>query len=317
MAKEAWSTHFTDDEKELGLQDLGDVTKFQKLVHFTAKDEHRQNFALTRINEIPNKAIEKNFPGVHCDIGGAYENEEEEYIDEIGTNTADGKYDSIYDYAESFFHAKGLEALQQDLITQHWYKTHELKIVREKEGLQWIERGFENIKTPFYLKLTGTRVIRKEYSYIPLHFMEEFCRDTTMLQFFNRETVKDYPLKNSFLEKVKKSLHEYVFDDASEWEFVSDAQLLKEKQEREEIDKERAIAKEIDEQQEIALPGISIIDPNDEIVKIELPEKKFNSLNTQKAIRKLRQEYLHWSSNRDWFGMQPTDDRKRIEYPKK
>ena len=34
----------------------------------------------------------------------------------------------------------------------------------------------------------------------------------------------------------------------------------------------------------------------------------------QKILRILRNKYLHWSANRDWFGMQPTSDRKRKEY---
>ena len=31
------------------------------MIHFTAKDEHRKNFSLTRINQVVDKAIEKNF----------------------------------------------------------------------------------------------------------------------------------------------------------------------------------------------------------------------------------------------------------------
>ena len=34
----------------------------------------------------------------------------------------------------------------------------------------------------------------------------------------------------------------------------------------------------------------------------------------QYVLRVLRNKYLHWSANRDWFGMDPTSDRKRKEY---
>lgn len=34
----------------------------------------------------------------------------------------------------------------------------------------------------------------------------------------------------------------------------------------------------------------------------------------QKILRILRNKYLHWSANRDWFGMQPAPGRKRKEY---
>jgi hypothetical protein len=320
LFKEAISSHFGDDEEELGLQDLGDVSRFQKLVHFTAKDEHRRNFALTRINQIPNKAIEKNFPGVHCDIGGAYENEEEECIDEIGTSLMDGGY--VYEHAPktispwqtTSISKFGLDALKQVLIDQHWYTATELKILREYHGFKFILGT--RIDLPLYLKLTGTRTIRKEYSYIPLHFMEEFCRDTTMFQFFNRETVNDYPLNNPFLDKVKKSLHQYVFGEAPEWEFISDAQLQKEDEEREEIGREMIRNNAENLEPDIELPGIDITDTEEETIQVQLPEIKIDNLNKQTALRKLRHGYLHWSSTRDWFGMEPNKDRKRAEYPK-
>jgi hypothetical protein len=324
LAKEAWKTHFTNDEEELGLQELGESNKFQKMVHFTAQDEHRKNFALTRVagaNQ-PNahgsaKIIEKNFPGVHCDIGGAYENEATEYIDEIGTNTADENYTSIMSYITSFISSKGLIALKQDLIQQHWYKEEELNIIREVESHKWL--GLENVKIPFYLKLTGTRIgLKKEYSYIPLHFMEEFCRETAMDKIFLDSTEMKYPLtRDPFLEKVKKSLHLYVFGDAPEWEFISDAQLQKEEQEREEIGREMAKNKEESLEPDVELPGISIIDTEEEPIQVQLPEIKIDNLNKQTTLRKLRHEYLHWSSNRDWFGMEPNNNRKRVEYPKK
>lgn len=319
LAREAASSHFTDDEKELSLHDLGDVSRFQKLVHFTAKDEHRRNFSLTRINQIPNKAIEKNFPGVHCDIGGAYENEEEEYIDEIGTSLMDNGYVNEKESIplitlpwQNYTKPKmGLEVLKQDLIDQHWYRDEELKIMHEYDSFTW--KLGKKIPIPTYLKLTGTRKrILKEYSYIFLHFMEEFCSDICMDNFFNRESVKEYPLNNFFLEEVKSSLHRYVFADAPEWEFVSDAELLKEKKQREEI----ALQIKEDAEPEIILPEIDINEDETPTILIELPELKIDNLNKQNAIRRLRHDYLHWSSTRDWFGMEPNDDRKRVYYPK-
>jgi len=68
---------FDDDVEQLQLNNLG---KFQKAVHFTAMNEHRENFALTKMRV--ENCIEKTFPGVHCDIGGAYETGTE-YVDEI------------------------------------------------------------------------------------------------------------------------------------------------------------------------------------------------------------------------------------------
>ena len=84
-AKHIVKSLFEDDIKQLNLKTL----RCAQIVHFTAKDEHRQNFDLTRIpaanikdNNGKYRRIEKNFPGVHCDIGGAYPTGAEE-IDEI------------------------------------------------------------------------------------------------------------------------------------------------------------------------------------------------------------------------------------------
>lgn len=37
----------------------------------------------------------------------------------------------------------------------------------------------------------------------------------------------------------------------------------------------------------------------------------------QALLRVLRNQYFHWSSNRDWLGMDQCNSRIRIEYPKK
>ena len=54
--------------------------------------------------------------------------------------------------------------------------------------------------------------------------------------------------------------------------------------------------------------------------KIDYPKvlQEVNKRNpifeTQDVLRILRNKYLHWSANRDWFGMDPTPDRIRKEY---
>jgi hypothetical protein len=54
---------------------------------------------------------------------------------------------------------------------------------------------------------------------------------------------------------------------------------------------------------------------NEKLPTITLEEVVVQGLDTQKALRKLRGEYLHWSSNRKWFGMEPpNNNRKRKEH---
>ncbi|MBC8643190.1 hypothetical protein H9W95_00910 [Flavobacterium lindanitolerans] len=91
---------------------------------------------------------------MHCDIGGAYENETE-YKDEIETSNHKPLWQ--------------LEKYRQELIAGGWYHDDQIEI----------NNKFWNFLTSgiVYRKLSGTRYVRKEYSYLPLHFMEEFGKD--------------------------------------------------------------------------------------------------------------------------------------------
>ncbi|WP_017496357.1 phospholipase effector Tle1 domain-containing protein [Flavobacterium sp. WG21] len=330
LIKEAWSTHFNDDIAELHLNNL----YCQKVVHFTAKDEHRQNFALTRINQIPGRYIEKNFPGVHCDIGGAYMTEKE-VVDEIGTQMKDRHYVSVF--PNGFFDDKmGLEALRRDLIRQYWYKEDQIET-----KIQW--------SFPPYSKLTGTRGkkiegtedqyegVKKEYSYIPLHFMETYARSTEMKEYFVEETAVKFPL-DDFLTDVESYLTPYALDETNEvkeWDFISDEVIEQKRLER--IEKERRDAEMLDieqklkthnyefEELKIAVDNLRVeqYKPKLDFEKLKMPQKEPEmkvidiegvtvvGYSSQTMLRKLRNEYLHWSSTRDWFGMQPNEGRKR------
>jgi len=336
LIKEAWSTHFNDDVGELHLNNL----YCQKVVHFTAKDEHRQNFALTRINQIPGRYIEKNFPGVHCDIGGAYMTEKE-VIDEIGTQMKDRNYVSVF--PSSFFSnsGTGLNALRSDLIRQYWYHEDQIEI-----KTQWLS-------LPPYSKLTGTRGkkiegtddeyegVKKEYSYIPLHFMETYAKSTEMKEYFVEETGIKFPL-DDFLTHVESYLTPYALDETNEvkeWEFISDEEIEEKRLKR--IQEEK-LAAEIEsikqklkdhtyeyESMKKTADNVRVAQykpkldfgmlkvPQEVAVKepemrtIDIPGVTVIGYNSQTMLRKLRNEYLHWSSTRDWFGMQPNEGRKR------
>ncbi|MCC9074394.1 DUF2235 domain-containing protein [Flavobacterium sp. F-65] len=344
---------FEDDIKDLHLNDLtkekdiDDINKpllnnlySQKVVHFTAKDEHRENFALTRINQISGKYIEKNFPGVHCDIGGAYMTEEET-IDEIGTSLKDeqGTFSFLAGLLPSSL--PGLSALRNDLIRQYWYKEDQIKIKR-----QWVSL------LPYY-KLTGTRDrkltgihegykgLKKEYSYIFLHFMETYARGTEMKKNFVDESSLKFPL-DDFLITVKNHLTDYAFDETNqikEWDFISDEEIEKKIKDRIEKQKLETELKNIEEKlkyKTYEMEGLKKVTDNLRVEQYQ-PKIDFGTLkipqevateeleivveldevvvySPQKMLRKLRNEYLHWSSTRDWFGMQPNEGRKRQIY---
>jgi hypothetical protein len=363
---------FENDEEELNLQNMGTI---QKIVHFTAKDEHRENFALTRVDKKHNKVnsdrkdslVERSFPGVHCDIGGAYLNEPET-IDEIET--------SAFLKPTSFRTSNSeLQNLRQALIDGYWFTEDQIKITKpfwyypaKVAQLFSLLSGhflaYYLLKQAGYEALSSDRNIRKEYSFIPLHFMADYCEPLITEKYMPKSkrvlttySISDFPV----LVQAKAYLKNHVLKDNKEWAFISDVELMALKNKKE---------VKIYEQQETAKDNISSNKPEfdydkqkayergqqhayDESIKSQLesrktylqnegeynaPEGKTKSppvyawednypaihtseaeihYNSQALLRKLRNEYFHWSSNRDWFGMDHTNDRIRVEYPKK
>lgn len=301
--------YFKDDVKQLQLNNIGN---FGKAVHFTAMDEHRENFSLTKLRPQESNCnyIEKVFPGVHCDIGGAYETGTE-YVDEIDNSN----YNS------------GLDTLREDLIAKHWYTREQLNI-------------------PFF-KLSGTRFLRKEYSYIPLHFMQQFFNDILGNSYANvisKNVVTDYPISDPQDKKLidaKERLRKYVFRDENkkeeerseeekEWRFLPDEKVKKLLQEEGEkvINEIKSKRKKEQEKKKEKDQNMMLLEGGtykktvtfDSEPKIDYPKvlQEVNKRNpifeTQDVLRILRNKYLHWSANRDWFGMDPTPDRIRKEY---
>lgn len=294
--------HFGNDVEQLQLNKLGGYTK---AIHFTAKDEHRENFALTRFPG----SKEFNFPGVHCDIGGAYETGTE-IVDEVETANIN-----------NFLSNYNLVKRRKHLITEHWWKEEQLTITFEEHS--------KYSPLTKYNKMTGTRFLKKEYSYIPLHFMEEL--GSVMKHKIIRDTFKEYPLNNPTLDKVKDHLKKYVDGKAGEWQFITDKEIARKKLdilEREQIEKDlresvkmEADALKVKKQPEIPIlietpkfPINSKIPEENEKIKTSDIEEIMLHQTEQDLLRILRNKYLHWSANRDWLGMDPAKKYKRVEH---
>ncbi|MCS4225960.1 DUF2235 domain-containing protein [Sphingobacterium sp. BIGb0165] len=166
---------FSNDIGELNLNTLG---KAQQVVHFTARDEMRENFSLTRSP----KGLERDLPGVHSDIGGSYLTGRE-VKEEIET--------AKLSYGK-------LETLRDRLIADGWYKPGELTITG---GWYWALRGEKQL-------------VYKEYSFIPLHFMGSFSKDHNAQ--IDQEKMKGkYSIQgHPTLVSVEAKLKAYVFDGA-------------------------------------------------------------------------------------------------------
>lgn len=271
--------NFGDDVEQLQLLNPG---SYFKAVHFTAENEHRENFSLTRFPG----SIEKEFPGVHCDIGGAYESGKET-VDEIETSN----------HKPVWF----LNKRRQQLIDEHWFNKDQIEI----------NNSFLNVLTigAVYRKITGIRFLRKEYSYIPLQFMEELGKNLYDHQ-LNIKTETTYSIEHdNCLSQARDILHHYVFDGGEKWSFKPDEVVEKERQER---------ARERLENPEPAQEPIpdEVVDKDGNIIKTKtLQEVVVTAYHPQTLLRIMRNKYLHWSANRDWMGMDPNNDYQRRIYP--
>lgn len=294
---------FKDDVKQLHLDSL----KVNKAVHFTAKDEHRKNFALTRLKT----GIEKNFPGVHCDIGGAYLNETEKVL-EIETNN-------------HLWFGK-LEKYRQHLIDEYWYKEDQLVVLSD-----YMTSGLDKGWTPpvtrmltSYKRLQGTRYLKKEYSYIPLQFMEIYFRDelkddaTEIMPISCKE---QYPIgeHNPVLKEAYKILYDYVFGNKPEWDFIPDhilnsvgknTKLTQESSLPPIVKQDNTYVKKpelpvILKKEELPKPKVEIDSEGNKVIVLE--EVVIKPPTEQSILRRLRNEYLHWSASRKWAGMEPNN----------
>jgi hypothetical protein len=250
---------------------------------------------------------------------------------------------------------------------------------------------------PYYKLSSFKNLVRKEYSWIILHFMDKYYRDYEKDHFVSN-VQEFYTLsQDDFLTKVKKMLEDYVFGTGKEWEFKTDQELLEAEAVKRFLkdtatlnENDRIKAKKLTEvakgtivevyrdyhkidhffksmnslakansgESKVSTKPIStidgkinlnipikinpyqgngsyeheiylllkkahdkhsgiIIDENENAPYGVIKLKEVMIMPIQTELRVLRQEYFHWSSNRDWFGMEsvvpnsPTETKKR------
>lgn len=187
-SRQALNHDFTNDVAEL---ELNNIAKAKCILHLTAENEHRENFALTHVHS----GLEKSLPGVHCDIGGSYSTGRE-YVDEIINGSK----------AE-------LAKEKERLIQQGWYTEKELGV------------GFFG---PNH-KLYGDREsVSHIYSYIPLHMMVDYALayyakngPSGQPKPINKGTLsaKYNFSKDPLLARVNTKLNNYVFKGGKTYTF--------------------------------------------------------------------------------------------------
>ncbi|MDQ6472679.1 DUF2235 domain-containing protein [Flavobacterium sp. LHD-80] len=170
--------NFYNDVDELKLQ-LGGMAK--KIVHLTAADEYRKNFALTNINSsiLAGVGYEVQLPGSHSDIGGGYEE----------TKTLETRI-----YSGEIVKTNGSERFYyHQLIEKGWYKEEQLEL------------------SPTYANFFGTRKIANHYQFIPLSIMMEMAKKygVSFLTFDSKIGFKKFKVIPE-LENIKEALQNYV-----------------------------------------------------------------------------------------------------------
>lgn len=178
---DAISHNFKNDVAELS---LNNIQKAKCVLHLTAENEHRENFALTHAHT----GLERSLPGVHCDIGGSYTSGTEK----VAIILEGSKYQ--------------LEAEKNRLVQQGWYLDEEFAI---------------SFWGPNH-ELSGKRRLKHTYSYVPLHIMVDYAKQFDNAISINKKLLEEikYDISNDqLLVRARKKLKNYVFNNGNAYTF--------------------------------------------------------------------------------------------------
>ena len=322
---------------------LNNIGRFSKAIHLTAADEHRANYSLTRLEpDEKGEVIEKTLPGVHSDVGGSYANtlddpkqktlKEKVVIDlvdrkdsliapKIGENISS----QVIKLTEKIIKNKNL------ILSQYFFRKEDLEVINFFHSLRSILLGS-------YIAIQGTRQLSKEYSYIPLHFMEQFFKDEIGKDIDNilvEEMTIKYPIEvkeHAILKQVKKRLMEYVFGKGEPLDFPTDENIktlidIYTTSSKEYAASLREVAKDKipNTQRKHSFLVEEIPTPKKETVLItskkEMTPQQQSEIQKlredQKLLKELRHKYIHFSSDYASMGMEPAEDRVRKIFDKR
>ncbi|SHJ02837.1 Uncharacterized alpha/beta hydrolase domain [Mesonia phycicola] len=177
---------YDNDTEALGLDA---IRKAQFTLHLTAADEHRKNFSLTNIQSALQSGRGKEFslPGVHGDLGGSYNDKEEEK--------------RRFSYNDRDF-----------VINQGWYSPEQLEVV------QWDQDGMGASV------IEGTRTLSNTYTHIPLSIMASFTTQKNLP--LKAEQLKSAYAIPSALTAIKNRIDEYVFNNGNPLDFENEEDKL-------------------------------------------------------------------------------------------
>lgn len=264
-----WFPHF-DDVIQLDLKAIGHAHMAYQI---QSADEFRFNFDIINIKSTGIRGFESILPGVHSDIGGSYrEFTEEESLLYIGTENSCIKFQNIL-IEEGWFTKKQLSIIQTDtayldqLITQY-------EAMAKNDKRFWMSvtilKGIRSTVSRIY-RLEGDRCLKNTYDKIPLISM--FTQSDKYMEYDIGLKLKYIKINDPFIEKIQSQLGAYLNEKVVGHRNKYVIQYNENRGHNKKL-------KEIEKQ-----------------YMQETIDIKYQDYIDWEDLKRLRNEYLHWSAN--------------------
>jgi len=246
---------------------LDAVKKARFVLQLSSDDEYRENFDLINIESAGLHGLELTLPGVHADIGGSYLNN----VEEIS---------ALYYKRESLYNKmihnsdQEIEKLKKIVISEGWYKKHQIEAgTLHKSAIDnKIQKGSIEDSERFYAVI-GMRNLYNTYDQIPLNLMFHFSKDAKVE--YRKNKLISYSIEDEFIKSVSNNLNNYV----------NSCNNLRNSY--------------------IEMYNGDLYDKNsiNEEYLSKLKRKSYLNYIDEEVLKKLRNQYLHWSVKANELGL--------------
>ncbi|GAA3727949.1 hypothetical protein GCM10022422_07260 [Flavobacterium ginsengisoli] len=246
---------------------LDAVKKARFVLQLSSDDEYRENFDLVNIESAGLHGLELTLPGVHSDIGGSYINNAKE------VSALYYKRESLYN--KMIHHSdQEVEKLKKIVISEGWYKKHQIEagVVHKSAIDNKIKKGSVEDLERFYA-VVGIRNLYNTYDQIPLHLMFHFSKDAKVE--YRKNKLISYSIEDEFIKSVCNSLNNYV-------NVCNDLR-----------------------NSYVEMYNGDLYDKNsiNEEYLSKLKRKSYLNYIDEEVLKKLRNQYLHWSVKANELGL--------------
>ncbi|MBF4464208.1 phospholipase effector Tle1 domain-containing protein [Flavobacterium sp. LC2016-12] len=183
--------------------DLDAIKNSHFVFQLSADDEYRENFDLTDITSAGLNGLEYTLPGVHCDIGGAYNDLEDE------VSVLYYKRESVYN---RIIHGTDteIEKFRKIVINEGWYKPYQITagVLRDSDLGTETKGSIDDTET-FYTVVGTRKGLRNIYDKIPLKKMLYYSGQFGVM--YDEDIVKKtHGINHAFLQQVYNQLFNYM-----------------------------------------------------------------------------------------------------------